>query len=249
MNISRERLVLFAAVVVLGAAALQSAMATTAPKQPAATAPAMMRGAYNTTTGALRLLTRRSPKVLKGEQAITWNVQGPAGVPGARGAIGPQGEMGPQGSMGTTGPAGGMGPQGSMGATGPAGPQGSRGATGMPMPGPAGIVDVGPADFMRAIAAGYVLLDVRDPSEYATAHIPGALNASWNPSDSFMSRVPGIANGSPVAIYCGGGARSAQAKVALQSAGWTTIINLTSGFTSWTSAGGRSVTGTATGSW
>jgi Lamin Tail Domain/Collagen triple helix repeat (20 copies) len=60
----------------------------------------------------------------KGEQALAWNIQGPAGPPGATGATGsagPQGSAGPPGADGARGPTGAKGP---TGATGPAGPPG-----------------------------------------------------------------------------------------------------------------------------
>lgn len=55
----------------------------------------------------------------RGEQALSWNVQGPAGPPGSRGATG---AAGPQGAAGPAGAAGARGPTGATGATGPAGP-------------------------------------------------------------------------------------------------------------------------------
>ena len=58
----------------------------------------------------------------RGEQALSWNVQGPAGPPGSAGATGPagpQGAVGPPGADGARGPTGAKGP---TGATGPAGP-------------------------------------------------------------------------------------------------------------------------------
>ena len=54
----------------------------------------------------------------KSEQALSWNVKGPAGPAGPAGAAGPAGPQGPQGDAG---PAGPQGPQG------PAGPPGSGG--------------------------------------------------------------------------------------------------------------------------
>ena len=45
----------------------------------------------------------------RGEQALSWNVQGPAGPPGSAGATG---SAGPQGAAGGAGPAG---PQGAAG--------------------------------------------------------------------------------------------------------------------------------------
>jgi hypothetical protein len=54
----------------------------------------------------------------RGENKITWNVEGPQG---------PAGAAGPQGVAGPAGPAG---PQGEPGVAGPAGPQGEPGPTG-----------------------------------------------------------------------------------------------------------------------
>lgn len=61
----------------------------------------------------------------RSQQALSWNVQGPAGPKGADGApgpAGPQGEPGPRGETGAAGPAGPPGP------AGPAGPPGSLAA-------------------------------------------------------------------------------------------------------------------------
>ena len=76
---------------------------------------------------------------------ISWNEQGPAGLPGTDGQAGPEG---PAGATGPAGPVGETGPEGPTGATGPQGPAGetgvtgATGATGAPgadgAPGPAG---------------------------------------------------------------------------------------------------------------
>jgi hypothetical protein len=61
----------------------------------------------------------------RGEQALSWNVQGPAGPagpPGATGAAGPQGAQGAAGPPGADGARGPTGSRGPTGATGPAGP-------------------------------------------------------------------------------------------------------------------------------
>lgn len=61
---------------------------------------------------------------------ISWNQQGPQGVPGPMGATGPQGaqgDVGPQGPQGIPGPQGAAGPQGATGAQGPAGTSGVTG--------------------------------------------------------------------------------------------------------------------------
>jgi hypothetical protein len=59
----------------------------------------------------------------RGEQALAWNIQGPAGPPGPTGAAGADGPPGPAGAPGPSGPAGPVGPAGARGPTGPAGAQ------------------------------------------------------------------------------------------------------------------------------
>ena len=59
------------------------------------------------------LLVPSAGKVCKrSEQALSWNVQGPAGPAGAQGEPGPRGETGPIGPAGPAGPAGPSGPSG-----------------------------------------------------------------------------------------------------------------------------------------
>ena len=68
----------------------------------------------------------------RSEQALSWNVKGPAGPAGPAGANGKDGK---DGAPGPAGPAGPAGPRGETGATGPAGPPGPQGP-----PGPGGSI-------------------------------------------------------------------------------------------------------------
>src|SRR5882757_9522204 len=61
-----------------------------------------IHGCYNTITGALRVVDDKSCNAL--EKAITWDQQGPAGLPGPQGAQGAQGAQGPQGPAGAGAP-------------------------------------------------------------------------------------------------------------------------------------------------
>lgn len=63
----------------------------------------------------------------RSEQALSWNVKGPAGPAGAAGAAGKDGAPGPAGAKGDPGPRGETGPAGPTGPTGPAGPAGPGG--------------------------------------------------------------------------------------------------------------------------
>jgi rhodanese-related sulfurtransferase len=50
-----------------------------------------------------------------------------------------------------------------------------------------------------------VILDVRNPNEYAAAHYPGALNIPVNDLEARLSEVPA---GKPVLLHCAKGIRS-----------------------------------------
>src|SRR5580765_1095075 len=82
--------------------------------------------------GRLRALAAGA-KCKKGERALDWNEQGPAGPagsPGQAGSVGPAGPIGPAGPAGAAGPTGNVGPSGSAGERGAIGPAGPAGATG-----------------------------------------------------------------------------------------------------------------------
>lgn len=74
-------------------------------------------------TGGLRI----ARKCKKSERAVSWNVRGPQGLPGAAGVRGPQGLPG---ATGAQGPGGAPGPKGDTGLTGPIGPIGPIGPVG-----------------------------------------------------------------------------------------------------------------------
>jgi phage shock protein E len=95
---------------------------------------------------------------------------------------------------------------------------------------PTGVVDVGNAEFNKAIAAGYQLVDVRTAQEYAAGHIPGALNI---PIDVLPQQLTNIDKTKPVAVYCATGARSLNAKQFLAAQGYPTVVNLQAGVAAW----------------
>jgi hypothetical protein len=74
-------------------------------------------------TGHLRVVAGPG-RCKRGEQALSWNVQGPAGPPGPAGAAGPPGNAGPPGSAGPPGAEGARGTTGARGPTGATGPAG-----------------------------------------------------------------------------------------------------------------------------
>jgi rhodanese-related sulfurtransferase len=79
-----------------------------------------------------------------------------------------------------------------------------------------------------------VLIDVREPGEYANEHITGAASfplSSLDPSH-LVSEKDKI-----IALYCQSGRRSAQAGQKLLEAGFPQIAHLKGGIGTWTSAG------------
>jgi rhodanese-related sulfurtransferase len=80
-----------------------------------------------------------------------------------------------------------------------------------------------------------LVLDVREPGEYASGHILGAKNAPV----SRLSDGGEIAKRKerPVIVYCEGGERSSKAVAFLKKQGFTHVVNLTGGLKAWQQAG------------
>jgi sulfur-carrier protein adenylyltransferase/sulfurtransferase len=76
------------------------------------------------------------------------------------------------------------------------------------------------------------ILDVRQPKEYESGHIPGAVLAPLPDLTDFMDRID---RNKPVFVYCAMGGRSRVAAQLLSGQGFANILNLSGGFNSWTS--------------
>jgi hypothetical protein len=94
--------------------------------QPTAVHPtsALINACVKKKTGSVRVVAASS-SCRKGESALAWNRQGPAGSRGVNGSAGP---------AGPAGIAGGKGDLGARGPTGPAGPAGPKGDAGPALP-------------------------------------------------------------------------------------------------------------------
>ena len=68
-----------------------------------------------------------------------------------------------------------------------------------------------------------VLLDVRNPNEYATGAIPGAVNM---PLHLLPMRHEELDKSKPVIVYCVSGARSSQAHQFLANMGYQNVNNV-----------------------
>jgi len=82
----------------------------------------------------------------------------------------------------------------------------------------------------------FVLVDVREESEYARDHLPGALHIGKGVIErDIEAKVPDIAT--PLVLYCGGGFRSALAADNLQKMGYTNVISMDGGHRGWRERG------------
>jgi rhodanese-related sulfurtransferase/rubrerythrin len=74
------------------------------------------------------------------------------------------------------------------------------------------------------------VLDVRQPSEYRSGHIPGA---KLIPVPELPDRISEIDPKKPVVVYCALGGRSRAAAQMLSGKGFDDVINLTGGYKAW----------------
>ncbi|HSU76183.1 MAG TPA: rhodanese-like domain-containing protein [Burkholderiales bacterium] len=82
-----------------------------------------------------------------------------------------------------------------------------------------------------------VILDVRDPAEFAAGHVLGARNVPLArldaPAPDLLKRKE-----RPVIVYCDGrGDRAGKAAAALKKAGFTRVTHLSGGIKAWQDAG------------
>lgn len=102
--------------------------------------------------------------------------------------------------------------------------------------------EIQPWDLSKQLAAGRkpVLLDVREPAEFAALHIPGAINVprgileqscEWD----FDETVPLLAAGREldIVVICRSGYRSALVADVMQQMGYTSVVSLKTGMRGW----------------
>ena len=92
-------------------------------------------------------------------------------------------------------------------------------------------------DVQQRIAAGekFLLFDVREESEYAAGHLPGAKSLGKGIIERDIEEVVSDVD-REVVLYCGGGFRSALAADNLQKMGYTNVISMDGGFRGWKEA-------------
>ncbi|HEX6350374.1 MAG TPA: rhodanese-like domain-containing protein [Candidatus Dormibacteraeota bacterium] len=89
-----------------------------------------------------------------------------------------------------------------------------------------------------------LIVDVREPAEWETGHIPGALHAprgmiEWlaDPDYANHNSTLAAARGKNVVIHCAAGGRSLLAAQSLQRLGFEHVSSMSGGFNDWKSKG------------
>lgn len=82
----------------------------------------------------------------------------------------------------------------------------------------------------------FILVDVREESEFAEDHLPGAIHLGKGVIERDVeARVPDL--NTPLVLYCGGGFRSALAADNLQKMGYTRVLSMDGGIRVWREKG------------
>ena len=82
----------------------------------------------------------------------------------------------------------------------------------------------------------FLLIDVREESEYAADHLPGAVHLGKGIIErDAEDRIPD--QNTPIVLYCGGGFRSALAADSLQKMGYTHVLSMDGGVRGWREKG------------
>jgi rhodanese-related sulfurtransferase len=82
----------------------------------------------------------------------------------------------------------------------------------------------------------FVLVDVREESEFAKDHLPGAIHLGKGVIERDVEALVPDLN-TPLALYCGGGFRSALAADNLQKMGYTRVLSMDGGIKAWREKG------------
>ena len=83
-------------------------------------------------------------------------------------------------------------------------------------------------------SAALYVLDVRTPEEFASGHVPGAVNI---PYDQVASRVAEIPKDKEVVLYCRSGRRAGLAAAELEKAGYEDLQLMQGDMPAWEKAG------------
>ena len=102
------------------------------------------------------------------------------------------------------------------------------------------------AHSFHALPDGCTLIDVREPAEFETGHIAGAINIPRGVLEFQVDAHPAVANVSdpalshkdqPLVLVCRTGGRAALAALNLQRMGFSDVRSIAGGVSDWTAGG------------
>lgn len=98
------------------------------------------------------------------------------------------------------------------------------------------IVEIGTDEAAERIAAGHLILDVREPDEYAEGALEGVIHIPRGHLEAQIeNRI--VDKSLPVVVYCAGGVRSAFAAKTMQELGYEQVASMDGGFGRWKDEG------------
>jgi rhodanese-related sulfurtransferase len=83
---------------------------------------------------------------------------------------------------------------------------------------------------------GFMIIDVRTPSEYAEGHIENSVLVDFNAGD-FEQKIGEFDRDGKYLVYCRSGNRSGQAVDYMRERGFKEVYNMLGGIGAWTAAG------------
>ena len=90
----------------------------------------------------------------------------------------------------------------------------------------------------NAIRQADVLIDVREESEFAAGHLPGAIHASRGMLEFKLSGTPALAaRDIKTVLYCKTSGRAALAAAAMLDMGYLNVASIAGGYDAWVAAG------------
>jgi rhodanese-related sulfurtransferase len=94
------------------------------------------------------------------------------------------------------------------------------------------------AEAEAAIRDADALIDVREESEFAAGHIPGAIHASRGMLEFKLAGNPALqARDIKVVLYCKTSGRAALAAASMREMGYLNVKSIAGGFDAWVAAG------------
>ena len=95
--------------------------------------------------------------------------------------------------------------------------------------------EISVADTLEKVENGASLIDVREDNEFAAGHAKNAVHLGRGIIErDIIGKFPDKTT--ELILYCGGGYRSALAAENLQKMGYTNVLSMAGGWTSWTDA-------------